>query len=559
MTASETFDYVVAGGGTAGCVLAARLSEDASCRVLLLEAGGSGTTFFHRMPAANGFLFGRPRFDWNFASLPQAGLRGRRLSYPRGRGLGGSSAMNGMIYIRGNAADYDLWRQSGLEGWGFADLLPYFRRAEGSWRGDGPWHGGGGPLKTVRARQCGAMERAFLAACHARGLAASDDFNGPSQQGAGLVDVTVHRGRRQSTAQSYLAAALPRPNLTVRRGARVLGLVMAGRRARALRYRRGGVEALAAARGEIVLALGAFGTPQLLMLSGIGPAAHLRSHGIAAVAHLPGVGRNLQDHPDVFVQHRCLRPRLSLARYQRPGPALALLAAWLLTGRGPGAAPFWGAVAFAPRRAGSARPDFQLFLTPMVLLPGDGTAWNPLRLPFVRGRQALAGFQIDVNLLRPQSRGRLALASPDPAAAPAIDPAFLAAEDDRRAMVEAVIMARELVADAAFDGLRGPELAPGPQVEGEEALLDYVRATATTGHHPVGTCRMGGDGDPMAVTGADLKVRGIEGLRVADASVMPDIVTGNTAAIVVAIAEKAADLLRGRPPPPPADLATLRR
>ncbi len=566
---AAAFDYIVAGGGSAGCVLAARLSEDPSCRVLLLEAGFSGTTLFHAMPAANGFLLGRARFDWGYASTPQAGLGGRRISYPRGKGLGGSSAMNGMIYIRGNAADYDLWRQDGLEGWGFADLLPYFRRAEGSWRGDGPWHGGHGPLKTVRARQCGAMERAFLAACQARGLAANDDFNGARQHGAGLVDVTVHGGRRMSTAQGYLAAARRRPNLTVAQGAHVLGLVLEGRRARALRYRQGGVEKAATAGREIVLALGAFGSPQLLMLSGIGPAAHLRRHGIAVIADLPGVGRNLQDHPDVFVQHACPRPELSLARYQRPGPALALLATWLVAKRGPGAAPFWGAVAFAGRRRGdggralegaaAGRPDFQLFMTPMVLTgdsgAGERAPWWERALPSVRGRRAVAGFQIDVNLLRPQSRGRLTLASPDPLAAPVIDPAYLAAEDDLLALVEAVALARQIAADPAFDGLRGRELAPGPEAVGDDALADYVRATATTGHHPVGTCRMGRDA--MAVVGADLKVKGIAGLRVADAAILPDIVSGNTAAIVVAIAEKAADLLRGREPPPRADLANL--
>ena len=559
------YDYIVAGGGSAGCVLAARLSEDPGCRVLLLEAGFSGTTLFHRMPAANGFLFGRARFDWGYVSTPQAGLGGRRISYPRGKGLGGSSAMNGMIYMRGNAADYDLWRQDGLEGWGFADLLPYFRRAEGSWRGDGPWHGGHGPLKTARASQCGAMERAFLAACHACGLAANDDFNGARQHGAGPIDVTVHGGQRMSTAQSYLAACRRRPNLTVLQGAHILGLVLEGRRARAVRYRQDGVERTATAGREIVLALGAFGSPQLLMLSGIGPATQLRRHGIAVVADLPGVGRNLQDHPDVFVQHDCPRPELSPARYQRPGPALALLAAWLVAKRGPGAAPFWGAVAFAPRRGrplesdAPGRPDFQLFMTPMVLMgdsaPGERAPWWERALPVVRGHRALAGFQIDVNLLRPQSRGRLTLASPDPFAAPVIDPAYLAAEDDLLALVEGVGLARAIAADAAFDGLRGRELAPGPEAVGDAALADYVRASATTGHHPVGTCRMGRDA--MAVVGADLKVKGIEGLRVADAAILPDIVSGNTAAIVIAIAEKAADLLRGRDPPPRADVGEL--
>jgi choline dehydrogenase len=560
------YNYIVVGGGSAGCTLAARLSEVPDCSVLLLEAGGSGTTFFHRMPAANGFMFNRPRFDWGFYSEPQAELNGRRIYYPRGKGLGGSSNLNGMIYIRGNARDYDLWRQEGLDGWGYADVLPYFLRSEGSWRGGGPHHGASGPLRTSRTTNFGEMDRAFVDAAVSSGLPPNDDFNGAAQYGAGQIDVTVHQGRRMSTAETYLKQARKRPNLTVREQAHVHRITFEQARASGVRFERNGKVATVGANREVLVCLGAFGSPQLLMLSGIGNAAALDRLGIPTVADLPGVGENLQDHPDIFVQRVGLKPELSLARYQKLLPALGLGLNYLLRGKGPGASPFWGAIAFASRGDDTEHPDYQIFLTPMILVENPQARLNKAfrepwcdtsrlgRALFVRGKTAAAGFQLDINLMRPRSRGRVFLGSSDPRDPVRIDPNYLSDPDDRAAFVEAVHLARDIFSQDAFDGLAGEELVPGPSVSRDEQILSFVRDNATTGHHPVGTCKMAPDHDPMAVVDSSLKVRGVEGLRVVDASIKPNIVTGNTNAPVIMIAEKAADMIRNLEPLPRAEV-----
>jgi len=554
------YDYIVVGGGSAGSTLAARLSEDPDRSVLLLEAGGSGRTFFHRMPAANGFLFNRPNYDWGFYSEPQAELNGRRIYYPRGKGLGGSSGLNGMIYIRGNARDYDLWRQSGLEGWGYADVLPYFMRSEGSWRGANQYHGSEGPLRTSHAGNFGDMDRAFVDAAVACGLPENDDFNAGEQHGSGLIDVTVHQGRRMSTAESYLKPARARRNLTVLDHAHVHKITFDGLRANGVRFERDGRIETAAANTEVLVCLGAFSSPQLLMLSGIGDADSLANHGIPVIADVPGVGENLQDHPDVSVQRVGLIPKLSLARYQRILPALGLGLNYLLRGKGPGASPFWSTIAFASRGEDTEHPDYQIFLTPMILVENpQADLNNALKEPwydtsrlgralFVRGKTAIAGFQLDVNLMRPRSRGRVFLGSNNPKDPVRVDPNYLSDADDRAAFVEAVHLAREIFSQRAFEGLAGEEVAPGPSVMHDDQILAFVRETATTGHHPIGTCKMGTDHDAMAVVDSALRVRGVEGLRVVDASIMPNIVTGNTNAPVIMIAEKAADMIRGLGP-----------
>jgi len=555
------YDYVIAGGGSAGCALAARLAEDGSKRVLLLEAGGAGRTPFIAMPAGNGFLFGNPVYDWGYVSVPQSGLHGRSVYFPRGKALGGSSIMNGMIYIRGNRADYDSWRDRGLDGWGYADVLPYFRRAEGALHRSDAWHGVHGPLKISAAANYTALDRIFVAAAREAGAPFNEDFNGRYQCGVGRVDVTVANGRRQSAVRAYLSRR-PR-NLTVRTGVQVIGIETGHGRARALKVKtRDGIEGVAAQR-EIILCLGAFGTPQLLMLSGIGPADHLRDLGIAVVADLPGVGRNLADHINMPMQYACLQPDLSFARYQRLDRALWLGARWLIARRGPGAAPFWSTCLFDTHGSHDL-PDTQVFFTPMVVKEArdDGDADDSGLLDrlgrriLVRGsKKAVSGFQFDINQMHPQGRGEVRLNSADPCEPPRIDPRYFSGDRELRVLIEAVRRVRDIAGQPAFAGVCGAELTPGSDCKSDAEIAGAIRRLANTGHHPVGTCRMGAASDPDSVVDGELKVRGIDGLRVCDASVFPDQITGNTNAAITMIAEKASDMILGRAPLPPVDLS----
>ena len=545
------FDYVIVGGGSAGCVLAARLAENREARVCLIEAGGKGRNLFIRMPAGNGLVFGNAKLDWGFESVPQPALNDRKIYFPRGRALGGSSIMNGMIYIRGVPQDYDAWRESGLSGWGFSDLLPYFRRSQGAVDRKGVWHGVDGPVKTEASVNFGELEEAFIEAAVACGHQRLDDFNGPHRAGVGRTDSTVHRGIRQSSAISYLAK---RPsNLKILTHRQAVRVILEGGVAK-------GIETLGKekiyAREEVILCQGAFGTPQTLMLSGIGPAAHLSQHGINAVVDLPGVGQSLADHVDVSMQYGSDRMDLSLARHQRLDRAAWLMARWLFNGSGPGGGAFFSSVIFHGLND-SAMPEFETFMTPMTVHENmtDGDVEKaPLmqrlgRHLLVRGRQvAKPGVQIDINLERPKSLGTVSLASANPLDHPRIDPRFFSHTDDLNAMVAGVKTMREIMAQPEIAKYVTGEIGAWQGAKTDAKIIEAIRQTAYTGHHPCSSAKMGPDKDALAVLDSELRVRGVDKLRVCDASAMPSQITGNLNATVIAMAERGADLILGKTP-----------
>ena len=550
------YDYVIAGGGSAGCTLAARLAEDPTVSVCLVEAGGKGRNLFIRMPAGNGFVFGNPKLDWGFESVPQPALNGRRIYFPRGKGLGGSSIMNGMIYMRGVPKDYDNWRDSGLDGWGYADLLPYFKRSQGAQNRHEPWHGVSGPLKTERSANFGELEQAFVEAAIAAGHKPLDDFNAAERTGVARTDSNVYRGIRQSSAIAYLNTS--RPNLALLTHRHIARVTLEGSRATGIIISNG--EHIRARR-EVIVCQGAFGTPQTLMLSGIGPADHLVSRGIKPAINLSGVGERLLDHVDVSMQYGSDRMDLSLARHQRLDKAASLMARWLLNGTGPGAGAFFSAVLFHGLRDPEL-PEFETYMTPMVIdenLTGadeESTPWLQKlgRKLLVRGRKvARPGVQIDVNLERPHSAGSVRLASADPATPPLIDPNYFADSRDLDDLVEGVKAMREVMSQPEIAKYLTGEMGVWKNARSDAEIIDAIRATAYTGHHPSSTARMSADDDDSAVLDKQLRVRGTENLRVCDASAMPTQITGNLNATVIAMAEKAADMMLGNPPLPPED------
>ncbi len=548
----RSFDYVIAGAGSAGCTLAARLAEDPETQVCLVEAGGNGRSLWAQMPSGNGFLFGNPRFDWGLKSLPQSTLNGRQVHYPRGKGIGGSSLINGMIYIRGTADDFDRWHDKGLSGWSYSHVLPYFRRAFGAaHRTDDPYHGNSGPLKLTPAANYDRLNKIFVEAAQQAGNPLNLDFNGATQHGVGRLDVTVWNGRRQSTREAYLRN--PPPNLTVLTKSRVLKITFDGQKATGLMLDRAQVHATR----EVILSLGTFGSPQVLMLSGIGPANHLRKLGISVTHDLPGVGSTLYDHPQMPIKYELLKPALSLSRYQRADRAVAMGMNYFLTKKGPAAAPFWSSVLFHSL-SDNNNPELEIYMTPMCIKDDDATwSWtaenifNIGNLLINRGKSAIPGIQFEVNINRPRSCGRVRLVSDDPFASPGIDPQWFTHPADMEDMVTGMRHVREIAGQSEYEGIVGAEMMPGKNVQSDEDLAESVRQHVSTGHHPVSTCRMGGEGDPGAVLDANLRVRGIDSLRVVDASSFPDQIGGNINAAVIMLAEKAADMIRGCPPLPP--------
>jgi choline dehydrogenase len=536
------FDYVIVGGGSAGCVVAARLAEDPGTRVLLLEAGPDASAVDEvHVPAAYSRLF-RSQYDWNYVTLPQERADGRAVYWPRGKVLGGSSAINAMIYIRGNPDDYDLWRSSyGCAGWGYKDLVPYFRRAEDNERGESPYHGKGGPQSVQDLRHKSEHARLFVEAAVRRGAAANDDFNGPQQEGVGFYQVTQRDGVRCSVADAYLAKK-PQ-NLTIITNALATGLVIEGGRAAGVTYRYAGRDETVRAEAEVILAAGAVGTPQLLMLSGIGPADHLREHGIYVIADMPAVGANLIDHPCVPViwSTPSVKGLWESTRNRD-------FARWRVTHKGPLTSNIAEAGGFARSDPRLVAPDLQWHVLPVAYRE------QGLTDPAARAMSVL------VTLVDVASRGRVMLASRDPRHRPLIDPGYLSDVRDLNALAVGVRMARDYGSAAPLAKIIAAELAPGDGVHTDHELRDFIRSSVVTIYHPAGTCAMGGDVGKSAsgydsVVDPQLRVRGIKGLRIVDASVMPTLPRGNTNAPVIAIAERAADLIAGRAPLVPQDPA----
>ena len=516
------YDYVIVGAGTAGCVLAHRLSADPAARVLLLEAGGPDTRPEIEIPAAFSRLF-QTEVDWAYYTEPQPRLAGRALFWPRGKVLGGSSAINAMIYVRGHRADYDGWAEAGCAGWDYEGVLPYFKRSEDNARGADAYHGVGGPLRVEDPRDPNPLSLVFVEAAVEAGLPRNADFNGAEQEGAGLYQLNQRGGRRLSAAAAFLKPVSDRKNLTVLTGAHATCVLFDGTRAVGVEYVRDGKTERAGAASEVLLCGGAINTPQLLMLSGVGPAEDLRALGLGVVADRPEVGENLQDHLITGVRYRS---RVGGTLYAAESPMS--VARYLAFRRGLLTSNVAEAGAFAFTRPGPT-PDLQFHCAP-VLFAAHGLE-----------RPTEHGFSLGPTLVRTATRGRLFLRSADPFAPPAIDPNYLADAHDLDTLVRGIELAREIVAQSAYDDVRGEELTPGPDVRTDEEVARYVRETAETLYHPVGTCRMGPDED--AVVDLDLRVRGVERLRVVDASVMPEIVNGNTNAPVTMIAERAADLI----------------
>jgi choline dehydrogenase len=517
------FDYVIVGAGSAGCVLAHRLTANPRTTVLLLEAGGPDRTREIHMPVAFSKLF-KSACDWAYFTEEQRHLNNRRLYVPRGKVLGGSSSINAMIYIRGHKNDYDHWEKLGNLSWDFASVLPYFKKAENQERGASEYHGIGGPLNVADLHSTNPLSQVFIDAAVKLGLPANRDFNGPEQEGVGYFQVTQKNGRRCSAAAAYLKPILSRANLTVRTNVLVSRVLSEGTRVTGVEYSDNGTSRQEKVNREVILCGGAINSPQIMLLSGIGPGDHLRRHGIPIVADLPGVGQNLQDHPVVGVAYECKRP-ITLAGAGKLGDLLR----YALFGRGPLTSNVAESGGFLKTKSNLPAPDVQLHFAPAYYV--DHGFKNP------EGH----GFTLGPALLAPESRGYVALRSRDPSDAPIIQLNFLESEEDMRALIEGVALTRRIIAATPFDVYRGNEFLPGLQAQSDQQIAEHIRSTAEAIYHPVGTCKMGHD--PLAVVDSQLRVRQVEGLRVVDASIMPRIIRGNTNAPTIMIAEKAAAMI----------------
>ncbi len=528
-----TYDYIIVGAGSAGCVLADRLSADGTARVLVLEAGGSDKSIYIQMPSALAIPMNTKRWNWGYESEPEPHLGGRRLHTPRGRGLGGSSSINGLVYIRGNPLDFERWEEEGARGWNYASVLPYFKRAERRAEGGDAYRGGEGQLDTCYGSLANPLNQAWLDAAQQAGYALTDDVNGFRQEGFGRMDMTVRGGERCSAAMAYLRPAMKRPNVAVITQALATRIVFEGKRAVGVEYERGGQRIVAKAAREVILAGGPINSPQLLKLSGIGPAEELAHNGIAVVADRPGVGANLQDHLEFYFQMACTQP-VTLYKYANMFGKALVGARWLFLRSGLGATNHFETCGFIRSRAGIKYPDIQYHFFPMaVSYDGNSLASEH-------------GFQAHVGPMRSKSRGSVTLRSGDPHDKPVIRFNYLSHPDDWEEMRACVRLTREIFQQPAFAPWRGREIQPGADVTSDEAIDAFVAQKVESAYHPSCTCKIGAPEDPMAVVDSELRVIGVEGLRVIDSSVMPSVTTGNLNAPSIMIGEKGADHILGK-------------
>ncbi|MDE0096392.1 MAG: choline dehydrogenase [Gammaproteobacteria bacterium] len=528
---SDTYDFIVAGAGSAGCAIAARLSEDADVRVLLLEAGRRDTNPWIHVPVGYFKTMHNPSVDWCYRTDPDPGLNGRRLNWPRGKVLGGSSSLNGLLYIRGQPEDYNEWSAMGNPGWSWQEVLPYFLKSENQERGANAHHGSGGPLTVSDIRFRRKITDAFIDAALEAGIPPNDDFNGESQEGVGYFQLTAHGGRRCSTAQAFLKPAKSRPNLDVVTSAHVTRLTREGRRITGVEYRRGSQLFHGTSRRETVLSAGAIGSPQLLQLSGIGPGALSREMGIEPVLDLPGVGANLQDHLQIRAVYKCSQPTLN-DEIRNPLRRLLIGLQYLLFRTGPMTMAASQVAIFTRTSERAERPDIQFHFQPLSSdSPGEGT-------------HDFSAFTSSVCQLRPTSTGQVKITSPDPDEHPSIQPNYLSTEHDCEVAIGGMRVSRRIASMPALQPFITDEYDPGSHVQTDDQLLEHARDTANTIYHPTGTCRMGPADDARSVVDHRLRVHGLDDLRVADASIMPAIVSGNTNAPSIMIGEKCADMIR---------------
>ena len=532
---AQEFDYIIVGSGSAGSAMAYRLGEDGKRRILVLEFGGSDIGPLVQMPAALSYPMNMPRYDWGYLAEPEESLGGRRLVCPRGKVIGGSSSINGMIYVRGNPGDYAHWEESGAHGWGYADVLPYFRRMEHSHGGEAPWRGVDGPLHITRGPRDNPLHDAFVESAKAAGYVHTPDYNGYRQEGFGPADMTVWRGRRWSSANAYLRPAIKRGNVRLEKGALVDRILFNGKRAIGVQYMQGGVMHQAHASAEVVLAAGAINSPQILQRSGIGPGQTLQKAGVDVLVDRAGVGENLQDHLEVYFQVACLQP---ITLYKHLGLlSKALIGAqWLFFKSGLGASNQFETLGFIRSRAGVSYPDIQYHFLP-VAISYDG------RAP-AEGH----GFQLHVGPMRSKSRGHVRIVDSNIASPPQIKFNYMSHPDDWDEFRRCIRLSREILKQAPMDPYRGPEIQPGDDQTSDDQIDAFIRDHAESAYHPCGTVRMGAADDPGAVVDPQCRVIGVENLRVADSSIFPRITNGNLNAPSIMTGEKAADHILGRPP-----------
>lgn len=534
---TDTFDFIIVGAGSAGCAMASRLSEDGTNRVLVLEFGGTDAGPLIQMPAALSYPMNMSLYDWGYSSEPEPHLAGRRLATPRGKVIGGSSSVNGMVYVRGHACDFDTWEEMGAAGWGYRHVLPYYKQLETSHGGQTGWRGTDGPLHVQRGSKWNPLFQAFKDAGEQAGYGVTGDYNGERQEGFADMEMTVHRGRRWSAANAYLKPALKRGNLDLIKGALVRKVLIENNRAVGVEFETGGEIRTARAEREVVLAASSINSPKILMQSGIGAAADLSALGIDVVADRPGVGANLQDHLELYIQQACVQP-ITLYKHWNLISKAVIGAQWLFFKKGLGASNQFEAAAFIRSKAGVKYPDIQYHFLPFAVRY-DGQA-------AAEGH----GFQAHVGPMRSKSRGAVKLTSSDPRSKPSIFFNYMSHEEDWEDFRKCIRLTRELFGQEAFADYRGKEIQPGDHVQSDEALDDFIREHAESAYHPCGTCRMGAKDDPMSVVDPECRVIGVDGLRVADSSIFPLITNGNLNAPSIMVGEKASDHILGIDPLP---------